>query len=911
MIGPLGALFWPGLFASAQISVSPAPASIPAVPFVLRVESPQLPSFDAIRADIPALGPVSRELPLREVEPESEPGEGSQALAERLVRPAGASEAFVSKTRALYASLLPAAMLRDLIDHGYVILVKHHITQDRPDLDPSNDRGGGLHDWGPKGNFIMISEFVKVDPGDRWEESLYWQNAACHEMGHAIARFLDLTKNPDFLQAWTEEHGAIPPELHRRTFPDGKANRFTYFVLPNTDGTFTIAQDETAAEGFDILIRGKDSDFNFENFSRYYPKTVSAMRKILRERYGVKDFSDPEAGEAARGPVDFALSTRKMAQAYKAAEARARASVREVLAVPARERTFANTVRALENARAELNETAWPFNFLAQVSPDRRIRRMARAISRRGGRSLADRNDILRALKEYRDKGEALSGEDQRLLAAQLSAFSGLESLDPGQSRRYDAILSRLESLRQAYLENTLEDEASMGPSEPLYAVDDPARRKDLFLRRNDIGGARNVSILSEVIRLRAELAGLLKFQSFAEYRVSRNMAGSVEKARGFLLRLKDRLQAPAREELSELLALKRREDPSAAALDPWDVEYYSHKLQKEKYSVDPEEVKEYFPVEAAVSGALGVFEDLLGLKFVETKAKAWADGVRLFEVRDSASGGRLGWFYLDLFEREGKPDSASQWSLLNGRELPGGGYREPVGAVVAGWTRGSDGKPALLTHHGLEIFFHEFGHLMHHVLTRARYALNAGASVATDFVEVPSKLMENLAWRPEVLERVSGRWDDRSKKLPEGMLKGLVSARGFQSALLTLRQVAFALTDLEYFGSPSPVDSTAVIERVFRDCGLPWPGPRRQANFSHLVNAYAAGYYGYLWAQMLAQDLFTRFLRDGALDPSAGPEFRRKILQRGSGVEEAAQVRDFLGREPDESAFLAGLGNP
>ncbi|MFA6092500.1 MAG: M3 family metallopeptidase [Elusimicrobiota bacterium] len=897
---------------------------------------------DEFKAELPYQD-LNREIPAVESEPESEQAETSEALASRLVRSAGASEPFVSQVRALYAALLPAALLKDMADHGYVILVKHNVTQDRPDLTPDYDFVGGLHEWGSKGDFITIAENIRDRATDLWTPSLFWQNAACHEMGHAIARFLDATERKDFLDAWTADRDAMPDALFNAALPDGTKNKFTYFLYKNVDGSFRIAKNETFAEGFDILLRGKGSSYNYENFTKYFGRTLAAMRAILRERYNVQAFAElsspPGIGEEAKAPIDFSLSIHDMVRTYKAAERRYIEEARAVLAVAEQERTFDNTVRALETARAEFNETAWTFNFLRAVSPDPRVRRMAGAISLRANRNLVDREDRLRVYQEYARKGETLEGEDKKILEKQLKDLGAVDALGPLERVRYDSILGSLAKLRQDYLNNLAAAEVSVeaeprlleGLSEselknlgrtpdgkilvdasiPLSKIEDAGLRRELFLKRSDGGASKNVPILEESIRLRGELAGLFGRENYAQYRIVENMAGSEAKVREFLERLKDMLQGPAQAEQAALLELKRKDDPAARGLEPWDREYYSEKLKKLEYSVDSEEVRKYFPVDTVVREALSVFEDLLGLRFIETQAQAWHKDVRLFEVQDRSTGERLAWFYLDLFKRSGKEDFASHWAIRNGRELPEGGRREPVGALAANWIKNADGTPVLLSHHGVELFLHEFGHLLHHALARTRYASNAAAGVAVDFVEVPSKLMENLAWQPEILERISGRWDDPSKKIPKELLQSLMRARDFNAASAALFQVAFALTDLEYFSLPSPVDTTAVIEKVFHDCGLPSPGPRRQANFSHLVNQYGAGYYGYLWAQMLAQDIFSRFIKEGRFDPTAGPELRRDILERGSAADEAGQVRDFLGREPSEESFIRSLGLP
>ena len=651
-------------------------------------------------------------------------------------------------------------------------------------------------------------------------------------------------------------------------------------------------------------------------------------------------------------PVAFPGSSREMIDVYKAAETRYKAALDAVVAIPAAERTFDNTVGALERASAEFSEAMGPGSFLSAVSPDRRIRRAADAIDRRASDFLlgvSDREDLYRAYKEYAAKGEALSGEDRKILEDTLKGYAQNGMGLPIEKRAdLTAIRKRLSELSQAFERNladfddgleltrdrldglpedyirdlprTADGKYRVGLDGPTYGpfmrlARDAGLRAQLERKHSDRAAVANVPVLEEALTLRRRLAEMLGHHDYAELSIRDNMAESPSKVLAFLTRLRDLLRGQAAREERSLLEMKRRDDPSASEVPNADRAYYADKLRKERHSFDPEEVRQYFPVDRVIAGTLEVYQDLLGLRFREVPAAAWHPDVRLVEISDRSSGRRIGWFYLDLFPRpqEGKYGHAAAFTIVQGRELPDGGYREPVSAMVSNFSKPSSDKPALLTHEEVETFFHEFGHLMHQTLTTARYPAYSGTNVATDFVEAPSQMMENFVWRPEVLEKLSGHYLDPSRKLPKELLEKMLATKNFLSATQTLRQIAYATLDLAFHTLPVPVDTTAVLDRVFRETGTnaPTPGTHWQAGFGHLLGGYGAGYYGYLWSLVYAQDIFSRFEKEGLLSPEVGMDYRRKILERGSSVEEARSLREFLGREPNDEAFLRSLGLP
>jgi thimet oligopeptidase len=637
-----------------------------------------------------------------------------------------------------------------------------------------------------------------------------------------------------------------------------------------------------------------------------------------------------------------------MAAAYKTAESRYLSAINSALSIPRLERNFANTIKPLAEADARFNSDTSGASFMTAVSPDARVREMAEAIDRRASRlsiALLDRDDIYEAYQDVAARGETLDAEDKKLLEAALRGYerSG-RSLPREQRDRLNAVRQRLSDLSQAFAKNIREvndsllvdpsrltglpaayiagrektstgkvkiglDYPSYGPFMEL-AKDEGLRRK-LFMKYSNRAADKNMPILKEVLTLRQELAGLLGKASYAQYAIEERMAKTPERVSAFLIRIKDLLAAPAQKERARLLKELRREQPKADHVPAWSSSYYAGKLQKRLYRLDDEEVRPYFPVDRVISGTLQVYQDLLGLRFAEKPAGAWAPEVRLFEISDSASGRSLGHFFLDLYPRDGKYKHMAAFSLIRGRALPDGSYRKPVSAMVGNFTKAAAGRPSLLLHSEVETFFHEFGHLMHQTLTQARYADFSGTSVARDFVEAPSQLMENFVWQPTVLDKISGHWQDPNQKLPAALLAKMLKAKNYNSATSTLGQIALAALDLAYHTAAGDINIMGILRRTWAKLGLlgqPIAGTHFPASFGHLMG-YAAGYYGYLWSRVYAQDIFSRFEQEGIDLPAVGRSYRREILETGSSRDESQSLRAFLGREPDEAAFLRYLG--
>ncbi|MBI4402960.1 MAG: Zn-dependent oligopeptidase [Deltaproteobacteria bacterium] len=622
--------------------------------------------------------------------------------------------------------------------------------------------------------------------------------------------------------------------------------------------------------------------------------------------------------------------------------------VNEIARIRPQDATFNNTVLRLESASSALGDRLIPVNFLKYVSTDSKVRKAADACETQLFQLPVDvysRKDLYNVIKAYKDKGEQLTSADQLLLDETFSLFkrNGLElSVQDQQlfiekkkklaeleaefssnlveySDHLDVTRAELEGLSENYiggLEKTTDGKFRVTLAYPHYFpfmenAKNAEARKRLELKFFRRGGDRNRQLLEQAIELRGETAKLLGYANHAEYVLERRMAKSPHAVTTFLTRLVDRLKPKGMENLQEMLEAKKLElhSPDEKEIYSWDWRYYENLLRKTKYQVDSQLVKEYFPLQTVIEGMLEIYQTLLGVTFEAVQGgPAWHKDALLYRVMRNRKN--IAYFYFDLFPREGKYEHAAEFPLVIGYEKDGC-YQKPVAAIVANFNPPSPGTPALLEHSEVVTFFHEFGHITHQVLTKAKYATFSGTSVKTDFVEAPSQMLENWVWEKGPLQKLSGHYLDTSKKLPDELLDKMVKARLLNAGIKNLRQLSFGLIDMTYH-TTEHVDSTEIYQRFIRDVMLIplQPDAIPQASFGHLMGGYDAGYYGYMWSLVFAQDMFaTRFAKEGLLNPVTGGDYLKWILEPGGTEDPSILLRGFLGREPNEDAFLKSLG--
>jgi Zn-dependent oligopeptidase len=356
-------------------------------------------------------------------------------------------------------------------------------------------------------------------------------------------------------------------------------------------------------------------------------------------------------------------------------------------------------------------------------------------------------------------------------------------------------------------------------------------------------------------------------------------------------------------------LAEAKREHTGDGTLEIWDWWYYTNRLLKSEFAVDDFEVANYFPLEACIDGLFFVTQELLGIRYEPAPdAPRWHEDVQAFDIYDAGASEPFARFYMDLYPRPNKFGHAAAFTLRGGRALPGSAYQHPISAIVANFTKPTPDTPSLLRHTEVVTFFHEFGHILHQTLTRARYLEFSGTSTERDFVEAPSQMLEHWVWDPAVLARFS-RHHATGEPLPADLLHAMVRAKNLSSGIRERRQLFFARLDYVLHTAGFDGDTTRAVAELYPLTGFPYPpNTHFQSGFGHLFG-YDAGYYGYLWSRVFGDDMFTRFEGAGLLDRDTGHDYRQKILERGGSVDGDELVRSFLGREPNMDAFLKDIG--
>ncbi len=432
------------------------------------------------------------------------------------------------------------------------------------------------------------------------------------------------------------------------------------------------------------------------------------------------------------------------------------------------------------------------------------------------------------------------------------------------------------------------------------------ALRKTLVLKKLNTATKTNKTLINEMISLRDQIARTLGYKAWNHYVLEERMAKTPERVNAFLTNFEAKLKPKAQIELNELRRLKREEtgDPQAE-IQLWDYGYFASKSKKLKFQIDAQKLKEHFPLQTVLAGMLKLVEKLFSLKFTELPKgtyETWHEDARLIRVDDAKSGEGLGYFYMDLFPRSGKYGHAAAFGLTPGKLLTNGKYQRPVCAMVCNFPSQS---PSLLAHGEVETLFHEFGHILHGILTRAQFNRFSGTSVAWDFVEAPSQIMENWCWDPKILEMIT----PSDKKIPHEMVDRMNEAKKAGMGLFYLRQLSFAKTDLALHDAGDQKDADSLMKRIVSETFLPHPEETSPAaGFGHMVG-YASGYYGYSWADVMAADMFSLFKNVGLLDEKTGLRLRQEIFEPGSSRDENVSLEKFLGRPLSQEAFFKDLG--
>ncbi|GAA6136180.1 oligopeptidase A [Oceaniserpentilla sp. 4NH20-0058] len=427
-----------------------------------------------------------------------------------------------------------------------------------------------------------------------------------------------------------------------------------------------------------------------------------------------------------------------------------------------------------------------------------------------------------------------------------------------------------------------------------------------------------NSTNMDEILKLRHELASLLGFESYAHYSLASKMAESPQQVIQFLEDLAKQSKTQAEQEFAELKAFAK-EQSGTDELNPWDVTYYGEKLKQARYSVSQEEIRPYLPAPKVLSGLFEVASRLFNVSIEEVTTATVENGdlyhpdVKLFNIHKD--GRLVAQFYFDLYARAKKRGGAWMDGCRDRRTLANGEQQIPVAYLVCNFTAPVGDQPALLTHNELTTLFHEFGHGIHHMLTKVNTAAVSGINgVAWDAVELPSQFLENWCWEPEALAFITGHVET-GEPLPKALLDKMLAAKHFQSAMMMMRQLEFSLFDFKMhlnYNPQNPQPIQDVINEIRQQVAV-IKAPefnRFQHSFSHIfAGGYAAGYYSYKWAEVLSADAYSRFEEEGVFNPATGQAFFNEILSRGGEDDAAVLFKNFRGREPSVEPLLRHCG--
>ncbi len=649
----------------------------------------------------------------------------------------------------------------------------------------------------------------------------------------------------------------------------------------------------------------------------------------------------------------FEVNTNEIAMSLRDTMAVGNAGLDRIAALKPKEVTFANTIGALDDINYQISLTDDRFSVIKETSTNAAVRDAATDALKTLEEwtvGLDYREDAYAAVKAYADTKPKLRGEDARLLEETMRDYrrAGL-SLPKAQRDEVEKMRKELAGLTTDYESNitkaqkavkftraelegvpdsflaqikTGDDEYTVMANITWHylAVMDNARREDTrkrFLTEHDnLARADNIPLLEKILPLRDDIAKKLGYKTWADYEIEVKMAKNASTAIDFLNRLKTGLQPKFDAELAEFRKIKvAQTGDTNAQINIWDWRYFSNELKKEKYTVDAEQLRVYFPYQRVLEGMFDIYQSIFGLKFERLDPPyKWIGDLQLWGVSDAKTGEPLGLFYLDMFPREGKYNHFAQFRLIGGKMMVSGKYQRPVVALICNFPAPTKDKPALLAHMDVETLFHEFGHAMHSILTRAKYGRFAGTSVPGDFVESPSQMLENWVWDKKVLDSFAADYRDPSKKIPIEILAKLQEAKLATEGTRYRRQISFGLMDLALhtqIHESNAKEALPLSNKVLSEAFLPMvPDTAFVAYFGHLMG-YDAGYYGYAWADAIAADMATVFQKapNGYFDQAAGRRLRTEIYEPGDSRDVNESIEKFLGRKRSIDPFLKKIG--
>ena len=671
--------------------------------------------------------------------------------------------------------------------------------------------------------------------------------------------------------------------------------------------------------------------FNYAGFSQ------TATQNLLLPAFNQQiDFQSPSADDI-KETADKAISD-------------AKTSLAKIYALPAGKRNFKNTIQAFDDVYNKVLMADGIMSIFSKASADSSIRTAGQTGEETLDKFLSElrlEENLYKSFKDYSVTAEAkgLKGWQKKFLTESLEDFerNGF-ALDAEKRAELQKINNRIIELGlefdnniAAHKDQLLVSEEDMkglspdfiksrkkegdkyiitldGPSYTTfmkYAQSEPMR-KALYIKYNNRAADKNLEVLKQLLTERQKKAKLLGFSSYGAWQTASRMVKNTETVWDFENSLIARVKEITEQDVNELLQIKRKylNGPAASSINPWETSFYTNLLVKEKYALDQEKLQEYLALDNVMRGLFQTTEKLFGIQYKEVKdAPVWHKDVRSFDV--TQGGKPIGRFYLDLFPRENKYTHAACFPIRKGK-LTNQGYQQPVAALICNFNSPTADKPPLLTHTQAVTFFHEFGHVLHNMLTTAEFSAQSGTSTKRDFVEAPSQIFENWVWSYDVLKMFARHYQTK-EVLPKSIYNKLIASRNVGSGLAASAQILYGVVDMTLHDKydPAGTKTTTEVVKELTHRIMPYKfldGTNFHASFGHL-NGYGASYYGYMWSKVYAEDMFSVFEKTGILNAATGKRYRDIILAKGGSSDEFELVKQFLGRQPNQEAFFKSLG--
>ena len=676
----------------------------------------------------------------------------------------------------------------------------------------------------------------------------------------------------------------------------------------------------------------------------------------------IDSYSDAVAKANARLTIpDWPQTPEAVETSAKEAIKRGNAALDAIGKLDPKKVTFQNTVVALDDLSYEANNVGNKATIIKQANTDPKMR----AAADKAVKAMNDwfvgidyREDVYKSIKAFAETNPQLTGEDKKLLDETMRDYRRAGLALPAEKRKeVEQLRKQLAKLgtdfetnianakrpvvfTKAELEGMPEDflnKPGIKTGDDAYtvlanvtwqfnAVEENAKseatRKKLYIARETLAKEKNVPLLNQMLNLRNKIALRLGYKSWDDFQTEPRMAKTGAAAQKYIDDLVAGIEPKFAAELSELQKMKQLDaQPSeggafaAPRINVWDWRYYQNQLKKQKFAVDAEALRNFFPFQKVLDGMFAIYQRIFGLKFEQIAIPyKWIGDLELWAVSDAASGEPLGLFYLDMFPRDGKYNHFAEFEIIGGKLLPDGQYQRPTVTLLCNFPPATADKPSLLSHSEVETLFHEFGHVLHTITTRAKYGRFAGTHVPTDFVEAPSQMLQNWVWDKNVLDSFAADYRESSKKIPDETIQKMKDTKLATAGVFYRRQFAFASLDLALHGphpENAPYDCVAISNPILEKVFLPTdPSTTFVSYFGHL-NGYDAGYYGYAWADAIAADMATVFENapEGYFDQQAGMRLRNEIYAMGDSRDVNESIEKFLGRKQSVQPFLKKIG--